>query len=62
MTASEVQPVLEPGPATPIRQGVRLQAIDVLRGLVIILMVLDHVRDFFHVGVFQGSPAGEPAY
>ena len=43
-------------PVTPIRQGNRLQAIDVLRGLVIILMVIDHVRDFFHAGMFTVPP------
>ena len=34
----------------------RLDALDALRGLVMVLMLLDHTRDFVHVSAWSGDP------
>lgn len=42
--------------APPTAAAARLSEIDMLRGLVIILMALDHVRDYFHAGGLLINP------
>jgi uncharacterized membrane protein len=45
-----------PAPSPPLRRAGRLAAVDAVRGLVMIIMALDHVRDFVHRGAMSQSP------
>ncbi len=50
--------VAEPAVESVVTKRVRIEAVDVVRGVIMILMALDHVRDFFGVpGVNPTDPA-----
>lgn len=52
MTATAIAPQ----PVLNSIQSQRVQSIDLLRGIVMIIMALDHVRDYFHADAFLYNP------
>lgn len=48
----EAPPVMAPPPSPPTVAR-RFEAVDVLRGIVMVLMVIDHTRDYFGDGTFN---------
>ena len=48
--------VAAPGIPLPPQTSYRVNSIDLLRGLVMIIMALDHTRDFFHAQAMTGDP------
>jgi uncharacterized membrane protein len=36
--------------------GSRFNSLDAWRGVIMVIMALDHVRDFIHAGAMTGSP------
>jgi len=51
--------IISPAKAFHINGSIRVKrisSIDLLRGLIMIIMALDHTRDYFHAGAFVNNP------
>lgn len=53
---SATTPTSTPAAISLPKTGTRFNSIDLLRGLVMIIMALDHTRDFFHIQALTGDP------
>jgi len=56
MSSSATASLARPDTLARLSARTRVQAIDVLRGLVIVIMALDHVRDYFHNSGYAYNP------